>query len=202
MKEINRNCNKYRNLMNNKKKNEQKFNTNKKIIKAVDEEKQLFKNKKKYISWIDIYQKGYNRFYIIITIIVILIDIIVYSVILVIWISYKFKSKYTLDLIGYSWNFERNTLRLANFYHTMLFTNQTLDDLKESYFSDNDYDTIENLYKILFSYYELRKKRSKISNIFRRYNYFSDYNCKALYDSLSSLETTNSFIKTMDIMKN
>ena len=177
MKEINKNCNKYRNLINAK------------------------KDKNKYVSWFDIYKNGYDRFYIIITIIVTLIDIIVYSIILAIWVDYRFKSEYTLDLIGYSWNFERNTLRLANFYHTMLFNNQTIDDLTESYFSNNDYNCIENLLQILYTYYELRKKRQKIFNIFRKYNYFSDYNCKSLYNSISSLESNNSFTKTMEIMK-
>ena len=202
MKEINKNCNKYRNLINAKKRNEQRLNINKKILKIDNEEKHLFKDKNKYVNWIDIYKNGYDRFYIIITIIVTLIDIIVYSIILSIWADYRYKSEYTLDLIGYSWNFERNTLRLANFYHTMLFNNQTIDDLTESYFSDNDYNSIENLFQILYTYYELRKKRQKISNIFRKYNYFSDYNCISLYDSISSLESNNSFTKTMQIMKN
>ena len=201
MKEINKNCNKYRNLINAKKRNEQRLNMNKKILKVDNEEKHLFKDKNKYISWIDIYKNGYDRFYIIITIIVALIDVIVYSIILAIWVDYRRKSEYTLDLIGYSWNFERNTLRLVNYYHTMLFNNQTIDDLTESYFSDNDYNSIENLLQILYTFYELRKKRKKIINIFRKYDYFSDYNCKSLYDSISSLENNNSFTKTMQIMK-
>ena len=44
------------------------------------------------------------------------------------------------------------------------------------------------------------KKRKKISDIFRSYDYFSGYNCKSLYYSLSSLDN-NSFTLTMNIMK-
>ena len=201
MKEINKNCSKYRNLINAKKKNEQRLNMNKKTVKENEEEKHLFRDNKKYISWIDIYKNGYDRFYIIFTIIVSLIDITVYFIILGIWIDYKNKSESTLDLINYSWNFERNTLRLVNFYHTMLFTNQTIDDLTNNYYSDNVYNCIENFHQILYSYYELRKKRKNIANIYRNYDYFSEYNCKSLYNSISSLEATNSFSKTMKIMK-
>ena len=201
MKEVNKNCAKYRNLMNAKKKNEQRLNINKKLIKEDEEEKHLFKDNKKYISWIDIYKNGYDRFYIIFLIIVSIIDISVYSVILAIWIDYKYKSETTLDLINYSWNFERNTLRLVNFYHSMLFTNQTMDDLSRDYYSENKYNCIENFHKVLYTYYELRKKRKNIANIYKNYDYFSDYNCKSLYEYISTKEISNSFKDTMKIMK-
>ena len=65
MREINKNYLKYKNLVSLKKKNEQRFNLNKKSI-GDEDEKLIFKNNKKYINWTDIYKKGYNRFYIII----------------------------------------------------------------------------------------------------------------------------------------
>ena len=200
MKEINKNCTKYRNLLNMKKKNEQRLNMNKKLIKVNEEEKLIFKDNKKYISWIDIYKKGYDRFYIIFMIIIIIIDFGVYGIIFWIWDDYKYKSEATLELINDSWNFERNTLRLVNLYHYMIFTNQTIEDISRDYFSDTNYNCIENFHQVLYSYYELKRKRKKISNIYRSYDYFSEYNCKSLYHFIGS-EDSNSFSKTMQIMQ-
>ena len=200
MKEINKNCAKYRNLVNIKKKNEQRLNLNKKLVKEEEEEKQLFKDNKKYVSWFDIYKNGYDRFYLVFTLIISVIDITVYGVILGIWIDYKYKSESTLDLIDYSWNFERNTLTLVNIYHSMLFTNQTIEDLTRDYYVNSEYNCIENFHQILYSYYELRKKRKNIANIYQSYDYFSDYNCKSLYDYISTKDS-NSFSKTIEIMQ-
>jgi hypothetical protein len=187
MREINKNYSKYKSLMTTKKRNEQRLNMNKRIIDEEDE-KLLFKDTKKYISWFDIYKKGYNRFYIVVAIIVLIINIIVYGVIYGIWDDYKFKSETTLELINYSWNFERNTLRLVNYYHMMIFNNQTLEQITESYFSNDKYNCIENINQILFSYYLTYKKRKKISSIYKSYDYFAEYNCKSLYDNLNILD--------------
>ena len=199
MREINKNYAKYKNLMTIKKRNEQRLNMNKKLLDEEDE-KSLFKDTKKYISWFDIYKKGYNRFYIVIGIIVLSMNIIVYGVIFGIWNDYQSKSEKTLELINYSWNFERNTLRLVNFYHMMLFNNQTLDDITNTYFSSNDYNCIEEIYQILFSYYLIYKKRKKIASIYKSYDYFIDFNCKSLYDVLNTVDE-NPFSKTVQVLK-
>ena len=199
MKEINKNSNEYIKLINAKKKIEQGLNINKKMYIEEEEELLLFKNNQKYITWIDIYKNNYDRFYIIITLIVFIIDITVYFIILGIWKDYQSKSRAVLELIYFSWNFELNTLRIVNFYDTMIFNNQTINDIKQDYYSDEEYFPIENIYKILYSYYELRKKRQKKSEIYKSFAYFADYNCKSLFDFVISVES-NSFSRTMKIM--
>ena len=126
-----------------------------------EDEKLIFKDNKKYINWTDIYKKGYNRFYTIIVIIILILNIIVFGVVYGIWLDYQYKSESTLELIYYSWNFERNTLRLVNFYNTMIFINQTMDDLTRDYFSSDEYNCIENINQILYSYYLIKKKEKK-----------------------------------------
>ena len=197
--EINKNCIKYKNLINIKKKNEQKLNMNKKGNEEEDESL-LFKDKQKYVNWIEIYKKGYNKFYIFFTLIIAVIDIIVYVIVFGVWIDYDNKSEATLELIYYSWNFEHDTLRLVNFYHTMVFNNQTLEDITNDYFSDDKYNCIERIHQILFSYYELNQKRKKISNIYKTFGDFSEYNCKSLYDTMKSIDD-NSFIQTLKVME-
>ena len=194
MNEINKNYVKYKNLISTKKKNEQRLNAKKKNVEE-DNENLIFKNPK-YINWKEIYKKGYDKFYIIFTIIIAMADITVYAVIYAIWLDYKDKSSSTLELIYNSWNFERNTLRIVNFYNFMLFNNQTLEDIKRDFFTDNNYTAIENIHRILYSYYDLKKKRQKIANIYRNYDYFCEYTCKSLYDVLDSMKTTM-FAKTL-----
>ena len=161
----------------------------------------LFKDTQKYINWIEIYKKGYDKFYIIFTIIIGITDAIVYGVIFGVWINYKYKSEATLELIYSSWNFERNTLRVVNFYNTMIFNNQTLEDITNDYYSSSDnYTAIERIHQILYSYYELRKKRKNIANIYKSFSYFSDYNCESLYNYIDSLES-NSFTQTIKILQ-
>lgn len=128
-------------------------------------------------------------------------DIIVYGIIFGIWFDYKYKSEITFDLINDSWSFERNSFRLVNFYHYMLFMNQTIDDLSRDYYSDNIYNCIENYHKVLYSYYELKKKRKKIPNIYRKYDYFSEYNCESLYNYIDSVESNSSFPRTIKKME-
>ena len=197
--EINKNNIKYKNLMAKKKKIEHHPNINKRLVEE-ENENLIFKNQQKYINWIEIYKNGNDRFYILFTIMIALIDIIVYGIIFGICINYKTKSKDTLELIYNSWNFERNTLRLVNFYNTMIFNNRTLEDLKNDYHPFDSYSTIENLYQILYSYYDLRKKRHKIPYIYRSFSFFCDYNCKSLYDVMESLKE-NSFAQTLIVMK-
>ena len=200
MNEINKTYTKFKNLISKKKKNEQRLNSNK---KSIDEEnkKILFKDKQKYINWKEIYQKGYDRFYIIFTIIIAITDATIYGVILGIWIDYSYKSKNTLELIYSSWNFERSTLRVVNFYNTMIFNNQTLDDITKDYFSYDQYTAIENIHQILYSYYELRKKRQNIADIYKSFTYFCEYNCKSLYNVMETIES-NSFSETLLKVKN
>ena len=195
--EINKNYAKYKNLVNAKRKNEQKLNTNKKTNE--EDKKLLFKDNQKYIKCIDIYRDGHDRFYIIFTILVALIDITVYIIIFVMWIDYKIKSEATLDIIYYSWNFELNTLRLVNLYNTMIFANQTLDDITNDYFYDSNYTCIQNINQALYSYYLLKIKRKKISNIYKEFDYFCNYDCKSLYDYIFSLEE-NTFSNTISRM--
>ena len=199
MREINKNYLKYKNLVSLKKKNEQRFNISKKLIEEEDE-KLIFKDNKKYINWTDIYKKGYNRFYMIIVIIILILNIIIFGVVYGIWLDYQYKSESTFELIYYSWNFERNTLRLVNFYNTMIFSNQTMDDLTRDYFSSDKYNCIENINKILYSYYLIRKKRKKISGIYKSYDYFTNKTCKSLYDYLNTI-TESTFAKTLELMK-
>ena len=102
--DINKNCIKYDNLVNLNKKNENKLNKLNRFEK--DEEKKIeFKDNQKYINWIYIYKKGYNRFYIIFTILILLIDVAVYGSILGIWKQYENDSFQSLSLIDDSWGF-------------------------------------------------------------------------------------------------
>ena len=200
MNEINKNYTKFKNLITKKKKNEQRLNNNKKPIEE-ENKKILFKDRQKYINWKEIYQKGYDRFYIIFTIIIAITDATIYGVIFGIWIDYSYKSKNTLELIYSSWNFERSTLRIVNFYNTMIFNNQTLDEISDDYFSFNQYSAIENIHQILYSYYELRKKRQNIADIYKGFTYFCEYNCISLYNVMETIET-NSFSETFKKLKN
>jgi hypothetical protein len=200
MNEINKNYTKFKNLITKKKKNEQRLNNNKKPIEE-ENKKILFKDRQKYINWKEIYQKGYDRFYIIFTIIIAITDATIYGVIFGIWIDYSYKSKNTLELIYSSWNFERSTLRIVNFYNTMIFNNQTLDEISDDYFSFNQYSAIENIHQILYSYYELKKKRQNIADIYKGFAYFCEYNCISLYNVMETIET-NSFSETLKKLKN
>ena len=195
--DINKNCVKYENLVGLNKKNEQRLNINKRYEK--EEEKPIvFKDNQKYINWVDIYKKGYDRFYIIFTIIIALIDIMVYGVIYSIWKSYEAKSKETLELIDDSWSFERYTLRIINFYHHMIFANQTLDNITSDYFTENNYTCIENFLIVLNSYNELRRKKEE-SNIFKSFSDYCDYTCESLYNYMESLENSwSSALKEME----
>ena len=197
--DINKNCLKYKNLLNTKKKNEQRLNMNKKNIEEEDE-RILFRDKQKYVHWVEIYKKGYDKFYIIFTIIIAMIDLAVYAIVFGIWSNYSMKSEATLELIYYSWNFERDTLSLVNFYHTMTFNNQTLDDITRDYFPNSKYNCIERIHQILFSYYELKQKRQKITGIYKIFGEFVDYNCKSLYEYIYSIKD-NSFTMTLQIME-
>ena len=82
----------------------------------------------------------------------------------------------------------------------MIFNNQTLDNIKKDYFANNDYSAIENIFQILYSYFELRKKRQKIPSIYKAFSYFCDYNCLSLYNTMNSIEES-SFSTTVKIMK-
>ena len=196
---INKNCAKYEALVGMNKMTEQRLlGMNKKIEN--EEEKQLvFKNNQKYINWIDIYEKGYDRFYIFFTILILFIDVIIYVIIFCLWKNYEKKYILTLSLIHDSWDFERYTLRLINFYHHMIFANQTIDDLSNDYFSDNDYSCIENFLIILKSYNLLRRQKIESGGVFKSYEDFCDYNCKSLFSYMRII--TSSWKTTMGVME-
>ena len=197
--DINKNCIKYENLVGLNKKNEQRLSINKRYEK--DEEKPIiFKDNQKYINWIDIYKKGYDRFYIFFTIIIGLIDILAYGVIFGIWKDYEDKSKTTLRLIDDSWNFERYTLRIINFYHQMIFTNQTLENISADYFADNDYSAVENFLLVLNSYNQLRIAKDR-TTLFKSYKDYCKYTCQSLFDFMETVDN-NSWITTLKEMEN
>ena len=72
MKEINKNYFKYRSSLKATKKNDQKII--KKNITEEEDEKLLYKDTQKYITWVDIYRNCYGKFYRIITVVILLID--------------------------------------------------------------------------------------------------------------------------------
>ena len=190
---INKNCVKYENLVGLSKKTEQRLNMNKRLEK--DEEKPIiFKDNQKFINWIDIYKKGYDRFYIIFTIIIAFIDLIVYGVIYGIWKDYEKKSVRTLELIDDSWSFERYTLRIINFYHHMIFTNQTLEQISDDYFAENEYSAVENFLIVLNSYNKLRRDK-EASTIFKSYKDYCQHTCESLFSFMETLD--NSWLTTM-----
>ena len=78
-------------------------------------------------------------------------------------------------MIHDSWDFERYTLILINLYHHMIFTNQTLDNFSDDYFSDNSYSCVENFLIKLRSYNQLRGDKKRANEIFKSYSDFCDY---------------------------
>ena len=193
---INKNCNKYENLIGINKKTEQKLNVNKKYDNK-EEKPVLYKDNQKFINWIDIYNRGYDKFYINFVIITIIIDIIVYGVFYGIWKSYESKSTLTFNLIKDSWDFERQTLRIISFYHHMIFMNQTLDNISDDYFSDNNYSCVENFLIILTEYNRLRRKKESTDYI-KSYKDFCNYNCLSLFDFMGS--RSNIWLDTLKII--
>ena len=194
---INKNCAKYESLVGMNKTAEQRLNMNKKS-ETEDETQSLFKNNQKYINWIDIYDKGYDRFYIIFTIVIFFIDVIIYAIIFSLWKNYEKKYTLTLTLIHDSWDFERYTLRLINFYHQMIFANQTLDDITNDYFGQNKYTCIENFLIKIKSYNNLRRKKLE-TNIFKSYDDFCEFNCKSLFGYMRTI--SSSWKNTLNIME-
>jgi len=193
---INKNCSKYENLIGINKKTEQKLNINKKFDN-VEEKPIVYKDNQKFINWIDIYQKGYDKFYIIITIIIAIIDIMIYGIFYAIWKRYESKSITTLDIIKDSWDFERYTLRIINFYHHMIFMNQTLDNISDDYFAENNYSAVENFLMILQEYNKL-KRRKKNTDAIKSFFDYCDYNCQSLFDFMGSMN--NSWLDTLKII--
>jgi hypothetical protein len=171
---INKNCNIYENLIGINKKTEQRMNINKKNDK--DEEKYvIYKDNQKFIKWNDIYNKGYDKFYIICIMIITIIDVIVYGIIYGVWKSYESRTLLTFNLIRDAWDFERNTLKIINFYHHMIFLNQSLDDISNDYFAENIYSCSENLMMILTDYTKLRRRKEK-TDVIKSYFDFCDFN--------------------------
>ena len=195
---INKNCAKYENLVGINKMTEQRLNMNKKLEKD-DEKETLFKNSQKYINWLDIYNKGYDRFYIIFTLIILIIDVIIYVIIFCLWKSYEKKYILTLKLIHDSWDFERYTLRLINYYHHMILANQTLDEISNDYFSENEYSCIENFLIILKSYNLLRRQKHESGGVFKSYEDFCEHNCKSLFDYMRTI--SSSWKTTLNVME-
>ena len=193
---INKNCNMYENLIGINKKTEQRMNINKKNDK--DEEKYvIYKDNQKFIKWNDIYNKGYDKFYIICIMIITIIDVIVYGIIYGVWKSYESRTLLTFNLIRDSWDFERNTLKIINFYHHMIFLNQSLDDISNDYFAENIYSCSENLMMILTDYTKLRRRKEK-TDVIKSYFDFCDFNCQSLFDFLGSM--SNTWLDTLKII--
>jgi hypothetical protein len=123
------------------------------------------------------------------------LDVIVYSVILGIWRHYENDSFESLSLIDDSWGFERQTLRILNFYHQMIFMNQTLDEISADYFADNEYSAVENFLLVLYSYNKLRDKTLKTS-LFKSFSDYCEFNCKALFDFIENVDN-NSWVTSL-----
>ena len=194
---INKNCNNYENLVRIKKKMEQNLNINKKFDN--EEDKSLeYKDNQKFINWIDIYKKGYNKPYIIFIIIIVIIDYVVFGFLYGLWKRYESQSILTFDLIHDSWDFERLTLTIINYYHHMIFMNQTLDDISNNYFHENNNSCIENFLIILTKYNKLRKKIDN-TDIIKSYNELCEYNCQSLYDFIGNI--SNSWIDNLKIIE-
>ena len=196
---INKNCVKYENLVGLNKKTEQRLHMNKNYEKA-EEKQPVFKDNQKYVNWIDIYKKGYDRFYIIFTILIIIIDVVVYGVIFAIWENYQKRSELALKLINESWNFERYTLCIISFYHHMIFANQTLDDISNDYFSENTETCVENLLDMLKSYNVLKHEKTQADTIIKSFEDYCEYTCQALFDFLSTIDN-NSWLTALQIME-
>ena len=192
--DINKNCIKYENLVGLNKKNEQKLNMSKKYENE-EENPTVFNDNQKYIKWIDIFKIGYDRYYLILTIIIGIFDIIIYGAILGIWKSYEADSTLTFELIDDSWGFERYTLRMISFYHQIIFMNQTLENISDDYFSENDYSTVENFLIVLYSYNQLRTKKGA-TTLFKSYKDYCEFTCQSLYDFMSTVDD-NSWITTL-----
>ena len=191
---INKNCIMYENLVKIDKKTEKKLNEK----SENEEEKPVeYKDNQKLINWKDIYKKGYDKFYIFFIIIIAIIDIIVYGCFYCIWKYYESKSILALNITRESWDFERYTLRMINFYHHMIFMNQTLDNISNDYFPENNYSCVENFLMILTTYIKSRRKKEN-TDIIKSYKDFCDYSCQSLYDFMGSIN--NSWLDTLKII--
>jgi hypothetical protein len=184
----------YENLVKIDKKTEKKLNEK----SENEEEKPVeYKDNQKLINWKDIYKKGYDKFYIFFIIIIAIIDIIVYGVFYAIWKNYESKSILTFDIIKDSWDFERHTLRILNFYHHMIYMNQTIDNISDDYFSENNYSCVENFLMMLIAYNRVRRRKRNTDTI-KSYFDFCEYNCQSLFDFLGSM--SNTWLDTLKII--
>ena len=193
---LNKNCNRYETLVGINKKTDQKLNINKKNDNE-GEKPVEYKDNQKFINWADIYNRGYDKFYIIFIIIILIIDIIIYGVFYGIWKYYENKSILTFDLIRDCWDFERYTLRIINFYHHMIFMNQTLDNISDDYFAENNYSAVENFLMIFYEYNKLRRRKNNTDAI-KSYFDYCEFNCQSLFDFMGSMN--NSWLDTLKII--
>ena len=193
---LNKNCNRYETLAGINKKTDQKLNINKKNDNE-GEKPVEYKDNQKFINWADIYNRGYDKFYIIFIIIILIIDIIIYGVFYGIWKYYENKSILTFDLIRDCWDFERYTLRIINFYHHMIFMNQTLDNISDDYFAENNYSAVENFLMIFYEYNKLRRRKNNTDAI-KSYFDYCEFNCQSLFDFMGSMN--NSWLDTLKII--
>ena len=193
---LNKNCNRYETLVGINKKTDQKLNINKKNDNE-GEKPVEYKDNQKFINWADIYNRGYDKFYIIFIIIISIIDIIIYGIFYGIWKYYENKSILTFDLIRDCWDFERYTLRIINFYHHMIFMNQTLDNISDDYFAENNYSAVENFLMIFYEYNKLRRRKNNTDAI-KSYFDYCEFNCQSLFDFMGSMN--NSWLDTLKII--
>jgi hypothetical protein len=75
--------------------------------------------------------------------------------------------------------------------------NQTLDNISDDYFSDNNYSCVENFLIILTEYNRLRRKKESTDNI-KSYKDFCNYSCLSLFDFMGS--RSNTWLDTLKII--
>jgi hypothetical protein len=81
----------------------------------------------------------------------------------------------------------------------MILANQTIENLSNDYFVDNEYSCIENFLLILKSYNLLRRQKIESGGVFKSYEDFCDYNCKSLFSYMRKI--SSSWKTTVDKME-
>ena len=200
---MNKNCSKYKTFENARKKEEQRTNMNKNKISNEKKYKILF-NKEKYVKWHEILISGQNNLYIIFTVIIFIVDVIIYAAIYLCFTNYFAKRDILLSLVDDSWNNEKNIYAVVNYYQTMLLYNMTMDELTEKYYVNTEQKTIiDKIENSLYSILTFKKEQSTIPNLYRNFCYFLGNNCDC--ESLINYymnDKTFTLYKTIEVMEN